>query len=80
MPHQQYDPDFGKGERYPVSICSILKPPLPRREGMSRVTWLVEAIQGVLRVLKPSGKLIFFEHALSPRSSSASLAKAIRTA
>jgi hypothetical protein len=47
---------------------------------MSRVTWLVEAIQGVLRVLKPSGKLIFFEHALSPRSSSASLAKAIRTA
>ena len=27
---------------------------------------VVEAIQGVRRVLKPSGKLIFFEHRLSP--------------
>src|SRR6266478_4458651 len=38
---------------------------------------VVEAIQGVRRVLKPSGKLIFFEHGLSARSSSASLTKAI---
>jgi hypothetical protein len=27
---------------------------------------VVEAIQGVRRVLKPAGKLIFFEHSLSP--------------
>src|SRR5580704_9965001 len=39
MPHQQYDPDFGKGETYPASTCSILKPHLQMRDGMSRVTW-----------------------------------------
>jgi SAM-dependent methyltransferase len=27
---------------------------------------VVEAIQGIRRVLKPGGKLIFFEHGLSP--------------
>jgi hypothetical protein len=38
-PQNACDPDFGKGERYPVSICSTLNPPLPIIEGMSRVTW-----------------------------------------
>src|SRR5260370_39582980 len=38
-PHQQYEPDFGNGARYPAFISSILKPPLQMRYGISRVTW-----------------------------------------
>src|SRR5579864_1636526 len=38
-PHQQYDPDLGKGDRYPASTFSIAKPPFSRRSGISRVTW-----------------------------------------
>ena len=39
MSEKTYDPDFGKDARYPVSICSILNPPLLIRDGMSRVKW-----------------------------------------
>ena len=40
---------------------------------------VVEAIQGIGRVLKPHGKLIFFEHGFVARSFGATLAAAIRT-
>jgi len=52
------------GERIPLADASI-------DTGVSTFTLctipgVVEAIQGVRRVLKPGGKLIFFEHGLSP--------------
>jgi SAM-dependent methyltransferase len=52
------------GERIPLPDASV--DTVVSTFTLCTISGVVEAIQGVRRVLKPSGKLIFFEHGLSP--------------
>ncbi len=52
------------GERIPLPDASV--DTVVSTFTLCTIPGVVEAIQGVRRVLKPSGKLIFFEHGLSP--------------
>src|SRR2546425_6936505 len=52
------------GERIPLADASI--DTVVSTFTLCTIPGVVEAIQGVRRVLKPGGKLIFFEHGLSP--------------
>jgi SAM-dependent methyltransferase len=52
------------GERIPLADASV--DTVVRTFTLCTIPGVVEAIQGVRRVLKPGGKLIFFEHGLSP--------------
>jgi len=52
------------GERIPLPDASV--DTVVSTFTLCTIPSVVEAIQGVRRVLKPSGKLIFFEHRLSP--------------
>ena len=52
------------GERIPLSDASV--DTVVSTFTLCTIPGVVEAIQGVRRVLKPGGKLIFFEHGLSP--------------
>jgi SAM-dependent methyltransferase len=52
------------GERIPLADASV--DTVVSTFTLCTIPGVVEAIQGVLRVLKPGGKLIFFEHGLSP--------------
>ena len=52
------------GERIPLPDASVET--VVTTFTLCTIPGVVEAIQGVRRVLKPTGKLIFFEHGLSP--------------
>jgi SAM-dependent methyltransferase len=52
------------GERIPLADASV--DTVVSTFTLCTISGVVEAIQGVRRVLKPGGKLIFFEHGLSP--------------
>jgi SAM-dependent methyltransferase len=52
------------GERIPLADASV--DTVVSTFTLCTIPGVVEAIQGVRRVLKPGGKLIFFEHGLSP--------------
>jgi ubiquinone/menaquinone biosynthesis C-methylase UbiE len=52
------------GERIPLADASV--DTVVSTFTLCTIPGVVEAIQGVRRVLKPAGKLIFFEHGLSP--------------
>ncbi len=52
------------GERIPLPDASV--DTVVSTFTLCTIPGVVEAIQGVRRVLKPTGKLIFFEHGLSP--------------
>jgi len=52
------------GERIPLGDASV--DTVVSTFTLCTIPGVVEAIQGVRRVLKPGGKLIFFEHGLSP--------------
>jgi SAM-dependent methyltransferase len=52
------------GERIPLADASV--DTVVSTFTLCTISGVVEAIQGVRRVLKASGKLIFFEHCLSP--------------
>ena len=52
------------GERIPLADASV--DTAVSTFTLCTIPGVVEAIQGVRRVLKPGGKLIFFEHGLSP--------------
>ncbi|HYM75584.1 MAG TPA: class I SAM-dependent methyltransferase [Candidatus Dormibacteraeota bacterium] len=52
------------GERIPLADASV--DTVVSTFTLCTIPGVVEAIQGLRRVLKPSGKLIFFEHGLSP--------------
>jgi SAM-dependent methyltransferase len=52
------------GERIPLADASV--DTVVSTFTSCTIPGVVEAIQGVRRVLKPGGKLIFFEHGLSP--------------
>jgi len=52
------------GERIPLPDASV--DTVVSTFTLCTIPGVVEAIQGVRRVLKPGGKLIFFEHGLSP--------------
>jgi SAM-dependent methyltransferase len=52
------------GERIPLGDASV--DTVVSTFTFCTIPGVVEAIQGVRRVLKPGGKLIFFEHGLSP--------------
>ena len=53
-----------RGERIPLADASV--DTVVSTFTLCTIPGVVEAIQGVRRVLKPGGKLIFFEHGLSP--------------
>ena len=52
------------GERIPLADASV--DTVVSTFTLCTIPGVVEAIQGIGRVLKPGGKLIFFEHGLSP--------------
>lgn len=52
------------GERIPLADASV--DTVVSTFTLCTIPGVVEAIQGIARVLKPGGKLIFFEHGLSP--------------
>ena len=52
------------GERIPLADASI--DTVLSTFTLCTIPGVVEAIQGIGRVLRPGGKLIFFEHGLSP--------------
>jgi len=52
------------GERIPLAAASV--DTVVSTFTLCTIPGVVEAIQGVRRVLRPRGKLIFFEHGLSP--------------
>lgn len=52
------------GQRIPLGDASV--DTVVSTFTLSTIPGVVEAIRGVCRVLKPTGKLIFFEHGLSP--------------
>ena len=52
------------GERIPLAEASV--DTVLSTFTLCTIPGVVEAIQGVRRVLKPTGRLIFFEHGLSP--------------
>ncbi len=52
------------GERIPLPDASV--DTVVSTFTLCTIPGVVEAIRGVRRVLKPTGKLIFFEHGLSP--------------
>jgi SAM-dependent methyltransferase len=52
------------GERIPLPDASV--DTVVTTFTLCTIPGVVEAVQGVRRVLKPTGKLIFFEHGLSP--------------
>lgn len=54
------------GERIPLAEASI--DTVVTTFTLCTIPGVVEAIQGMVRVLKPGGKLIFFEHGQSPES------------
>src|SRR5437016_8766604 len=52
------------GERIPLADASV--DTVVSTFTLCTIPGVVEALQGIGRVLKPDGKLIFFEHGLSP--------------
>jgi len=52
------------GERIPLADMSV--DTVVSTFTLCTIPGVVEAIQGLRRVLKPGGKFIFFEHGLSP--------------
>jgi SAM-dependent methyltransferase len=52
------------GERIPLPAASV--DTVVSTFTLCTIPGVVEAIQGIRRVLKPDGKFIFFEHGLSP--------------
>jgi SAM-dependent methyltransferase len=66
------------GERIPLSDASV--DTVVSTSTFCTIPGVVEAIQGIARVLKLGGKLIFFELGLSPDLGGATLAAANRTA
>lgn len=60
------------GERIPLANASI--DTVVSTFTLCTIPGIVQAIQGIGRDLKPGGKLVFFEHGLSPDSSGTTLA------
>jgi SAM-dependent methyltransferase len=54
------------GERIPLADASV--DTVVSTFTLCTIPGVVEAIQGIARVLKPGGKFVFFEHGLSPDS------------
>src|SRR5215472_505132 len=63
------------GERIPLEDGSV--DTVVSTFTLCTVPGVVEVIRGIGRVLRPGGKFIFFEHGLSPRSSSTTLAAVV---